>query len=580
LIHTREYVRALLSICLLCVCPAAANAEFLFNPKVDYEVPPDPSDIVIRDVTYDGIPDLLAAHATGHDSLTVFRGIGDGSFVRWYSSAITGGHLGLLLGNFNSDPWLDLALPSPYLGYVGIGLGDSLGAFGALTFEPLPLSPVNSSKGAMGLLNEDQHLDLVVPSGYTDPGFLYILLGNGDGTFQPYASVPTSRGPRAVAVDEFTGDDVADIIVAANYCCDPGDEGGVSIHVGVGDGTFEPKVDIPSCVSPDGLAIGRINGDAYLDVAALCAEGFVNVLTGVGDGSFQTEQSLTIPKPGFGSLVLAHLDAFGGPDIAVTSASTADDDSVTIFPGIGNGNFGPYARFDVDDRPYGIAAADLNGDGHQDLVTSNGIYSGFSSPGSFSVLLRSGTTAISAALEEASVRDGIVRLRWIVSSSGTQAAVYRRTAETGWEYLGLAVNEPGTYVSYEDPSVEPGIRYAYRIQVHSAGDQGYSNEVWVYVPADASAPLTLRLDPVFPNPLEREGRFNFAVPKAGRVRLEIFSVAGQRVATVVNQELPAGWRLLSWDGRDTAGEPVASGTYFARLEASGEAKIRKVVVAR
>ena len=311
MIHPREYGRIVLPVCLLFFYAVAANAEFLFNPKVDYEVPRDPSDVVIHDVTYDGIPDLIAAHATGHDSLTVFRGVGDGSFVRSYSSAIGGGNLGFLLGNFNSDPWLDLALPSPASGHVGIALGDSLGRFAALTFEPLPSLGDLSTKGAMALLNEDQHLDLVVPSGYTDPGYLYILLGNGDGTFQPYASVTTRRGPRAVAVDEFTGDGIADVIVAANYCCDPGDDGAVAIHAGVGDGTFEAKVDIPSCVSPYNLAVGHINGDAHLDVAALCADGFVNVLTGVGNGSFMTEQPLIIPDPGFGSLVLANLDQLG-----------------------------------------------------------------------------------------------------------------------------------------------------------------------------------------------------------------------------------------------------------------------------
>lgn len=160
----------------------------------------------------------------------------------------------------------------------------------------------------------------------------------------------------------------------------------------------------------------------------------------------------------------------------MTSSSTFDD-SVTIFPAIGNGNFGPYARFDVDETPFGIASGDLNGDGYQDMVTSNGLYEG--NQGSFSVLLRSGTTAISAALQDASVRDGVVRLRWIVPSSSTQAAVYRRTSETGWQYLGQASDDPGGFVSYEDPTVEPGARYAYRIHVQDQGEQGYSSEVWI-----------------------------------------------------------------------------------------------------
>ena len=68
--------------------------------------------------------------------------------------------------------------------------------------------------------------------------------------------------------------------------------------------------------------------------------------------------------------------------------------------------------------------------------------------------------------------------------------------------------------------------------------------------------------------------------ESGSVNLAIYDVSGRRVASVVNQVLPPGRRTMAWDGRDASGRPVASGTYFARLESGGQVRVRKIVVAR
>ncbi|TMQ63849.1 MAG: T9SS type A sorting domain-containing protein [Candidatus Eisenbacteria bacterium] len=191
------------------------------------------------------------------------------------------------------------------------------------------------------------------------------------------------------------------------------------------------------------------------------------------------------------------------------------------------------------------------------------------------------TTAVSVALQDAQAEAGLVRLRWIVPDARSSVSmVERRTAISDWATLGQADVESGGYVRYEDRSVTPGERYAYRLFVQSPTDNGYSNEVWVLVPSDAAAPLALQLDPVYPNPFQTETRFNFAVPRSGSVRLTIFDVRGRRVATVVERALPSGWRSVAWNGRDHLGRPVPSGTYFAKLEQAGKVQMRKIVVAR
>jgi hypothetical protein len=192
-----------------------------------------------------------------------------------------------------------------------------------------------------------------------------------------------------------------------------------------------------------------------------------------------------------------------------------------------------------------------------------------------------GTTSIAIALDVAQTEPGVVRLRWVVPDTrGAAVSVLRRTAATEWVDLGPGSVESGTQVTYEDRTVAPGERYAYKLLVRTAGDEGYSSEVWVTVPAGAGAPLALRLDPVYPNPFGARTYLNFALPGGGPAKLTIFNVSGREVATIVDQTLPSGWRSVAWDGRDASGRPVASGTYFAKLESAGQVQVRKVIVTR
>jgi TolB protein len=97
-------------------------------------------------------------------------------------------------------------------------------------------------------------------------------------------------------------------------------------------------------------------------------------------------------------------------------------------------------------------------------------------------------------------------------------------------------------------------------------------------PADGHS--SLRLDAVSPNPGRGVMTFRFESPTQGRVRLAIYDVHGRRVAIVLDGTLASGLRSVSWNGRDLAGRLVGSGTYFAKLEAGGEVRLRKVLVAR
>jgi serine protease len=70
------------------------------------------------------------------------------------------------------------------------------------------------------------------------------------------------------------------------------------------------------------------------------------------------------------------------------------------------------------------------------------------------------------------------------------------------------------------------------------------------------------------------------LPASGPVVVEVFNVLGQRVRTLVNEDLSAGAHRITWDGRDGAGRVMPSGMYFYRIQAPGLREVKKVFVVR
>jgi len=82
----------------------------------------------------------------------------------------------------------------------------------------------------------------------------------------------------------------------------------------------------------------------------------------------------------------------------------------------------------------------------------------------------------------------------------------------------------------------------------------------------------------YPNPFNANTQISFALPKAGKVTLEVFNVLGQKVNTLVNEYMKAGTRIVNWDGRDAQGNNVSSGIYFYRLLAEDFKQTKKMLL--
>jgi hypothetical protein len=84
-------------------------------------------------------------------------------------------------------------------------------------------------------------------------------------------------------------------------------------------------------------------------------------------------------------------------------------------------------------------------------------------------------------------------------------------------------------------------------------------------PDAPAVPTTTSFAPAMPNPFAGTTTLAFALAKAGPVELMVYGVDGRRIVTLVEETRVAGQYRLIWDGRDTGGQPVRPGLYYARL---------------
>ena len=91
-------------------------------------------------------------------------------------------------------------------------------------------------------------------------------------------------------------------------------------------------------------------------------------------------------------------------------------------------------------------------------------------------------------------------------------------------------------------------------------------------------PERLELGANYPNPFNPSTMIPYQLPAAMHVRLEVFNSLGQRVATLVEGERPAGSHTASWDATDARGQAVAAGVYLCRLSADGVQATRSMLL--
>ena len=136
------------------------------------------------------------------------------------------------------------------------------------------------STGAVGDFNHDGTLDLATANEYDNS--VTVLLGVGDGTFQPGTPYAVGDIPYGIVIEDFNGDGNPDLATP-----NPGNNT-VTVLTGRGDGTFGPGATYAVGETPAGLVAADFNGDGRFDLATADAwNNTVSVLLGDGDGAFR-----------------------------------------------------------------------------------------------------------------------------------------------------------------------------------------------------------------------------------------------------------------------------------------------------
>ncbi len=545
-----------------------------------------------------------------------------GTAGAWFGASVAGA------GDVNGDGYADVIIGAPNdendqtdegRAYLFLGSAAGLAAAPAWVVEGDQAGArLGISVASAGDVNRDGYSDVIVgadmwdialspPFSLPDAGLVLVYHGGAGGP----ATAPALTIGGAASLYQFgscvapagdiDGDGYSDVIVAARYAdVTTTDEGEVYVFRGSPSGlsstahwshrSGQAFANLGSWVA----GAGDVNGDGYSDV-------IVGALFADRNGYQDNGQALVFAGPLTGAAATTPLWSFAGQQ---------------SFENLGNAVG---------------AAGDINGDGFADILTgSPGYTANFFGEGRMLVfygnrlfnventrswqarqrrgddsaplalLGRTGTPPALRlkALGASAAGRSRVRLEWEVKPLGLlfdgQLSGRGTWADNG---LGGAGNPPtldsGNLTLPAAATAHWRLRVASRSPYHPhspwispAGNGPQEADVRVGNPALTSvggpglplgAPLAVS---AAPNPFNPRTSLLFALPREGRVKVELFDLRGRLLATLLDEVRPAGRVELAWDGRDGEGRPLSSGAYHARVTAAGQVGSARLLLVR
>jgi hypothetical protein len=349
-----------------------------FNTWTGYEVGRSPTAVATADFDGDGRLDVAYAHyAFFNNFLTVQLTAGKGTMGKTKSYPAQDLSTDLATADLNGDTHPDLVSTA----WQSSGVGSTVDLYlnkGDGTFTHTTATGGHGpTRLAVADLDGDGSPDLAMANpGIVDQGTtVSVLLNKGNGTFDPETQYQVGAGVFGVAAADLNGDGLIDLAVGQAT----GDEDAYHVIVlGNTGSTFKQKADVTIAGSPERfpaqpvVTAARLDGDAKVDlVAGAGAFDQLTLLRNTGNWSF-TQSNW---PASYGSTNLLTMDGNGDGRRDVVSAAPFGGEQSTgelaFLQNQGGGTFAAPARINQGYLPNDAGAADITGDGRDDLVVAN-----------------------------------------------------------------------------------------------------------------------------------------------------------------------------------------------------------------
>jgi subtilisin-like proprotein convertase family protein len=179
----------------------------------------------------------------------------------------------------------------------------------------------------------------------------------------------------------------------------------------------------------------------------------------------------------------------------------------------------------------------------------------------------------------------------LTNPAGTSVTLHNRSGGTADDLVGswpdvFTVDGPGALDDFKDEEVLGA--WTLNVADHQFGAIGTLNSWGLTLevknsgptPAGGNTATATRILGNSPNPFNPRTVISFDLARTGPVNLDIYDLRGRLVRTLVESNLPAGRHQVTWDGLDRNGQMSASGVYFTKLRAGGDAKVNKMTLVR
>ncbi len=241
-----------------------ATGPATFGGSMNYNSGADPRAITSGDVNGDGAPDLVAvSYGSNNVSVYLNKNDGSGTFNAQTTASVGTSPQHLTLGDFNKDGKLDVVTANTNSNNLTVRLGMGNGTFGNSTAVGAGSSPVYVATADW---NKDGKLDVAAVNNGINAGtyMVSILLGDGAGGLGQAVNIDIGSNtvPRGAVVGDFNKDGNPDLAVAGYG------NNTLPVLLGKGDGTFEPVVSLNGPANPQSLESADLQGDGWPDLVA------------------------------------------------------------------------------------------------------------------------------------------------------------------------------------------------------------------------------------------------------------------------------------------------------------------------